>query len=792
MKVRTMITSALWAAAFALTVLPAATAQTAQESDSFQKYGQEFKGKIGRTYAESKEWYPEPKKAKPGTPNVLIILLDDVGYSQLGSYGGLVQTPQMDALAADGLRYNNFQTTALCSPSRASLMAGRNAHRIGFGSHALTAMGFPGYNGITPESAKSIVHDFQHAGFTTYALGKWDHTPLTEVSQGGPFSHWASGEGFDHFYGFMAADADDFRSLLWADHRPTENWVGKPGYHLTTDLADHAIDYLTNHASVTPEKPFFMFWAPSAMHSPHQVEQKYIDMYRGKFDVGWDKARELIFERQKSMKLVPAGTRLTQRIREIPAWDTLTAEQKKLYARQMEVFAGMLTQTDEQIGRLIATLKRIGQYENTLIILTSDNGASGEGGLNGTFNESRVLNALQTSLEENMKHYAGWGDRDTYPHYHAGWALAGNTPFKYFKQIVYEGGISDPLIVTWPKVIKGRGEIRNQYGFITDLMPTALEATNTPVMEEIDGVKQMTLDGKSLVYSFSDPAAASVRTQQVYEQLGNRAMYKDGWKAVTIHGNRMPWVIAGTFPFDKDVWELYNLKEDFSESENVAARYPDKLAELQRLWDEEAWKNNIYPLYDDVASRVAKQFIRSFGDRKVYTYYWPGAQRIPEAVSAPIKNVSHTIETSLDLTGNEEGVIVACGGLNGGYTMFIADHKLHYEYNFLNTARYAVVSPELPRGKTDLKFQFVKTGNLKGVGELYVNGKKVAEGAIDQTVPSAFSLSESFDVGVDNGTPVSNDYKVKDHFPFTGALDRVTVSLNEALVPIPEIPQGVE
>ena len=789
MKRTNAVMTTVWAAAFALMAVATATAQV---DDSVQKYGQEFKGKIGRTYAESQEWYPEAKKAKPGTPNVLIILLDDVGYSQIGCYGGLIQTPNIDAMAADGLRYNNFQTTALCSPSRASLMAARNPHRIGFGSHALTAMGFPGYNGITPESAKSVVNDFHHAGFTTYALGKWDHTPLTEVSQSGPFQHWASGEGFDHFYGFMAADADDFRSLLWADHRPTENWVGKPGYHLTTDLADKAIDYLTGHTSVTPDKPFFMFWAPSAMHSPHQVEQKYIDMYKGKFDMGWDKAREMIFEKQTNMKLLPSATKLTRRIPEIPAWDSLNVEQKKLYARQMEVFAGMLTQTDEQIGRLIATLKRIGQYDNTLIILTSDNGASGEGGLNGTFNESRVINALQTSLEENMKHYDEWGSPNTYPHYHAGWALAGNTPFKYFKQIVHEGGVADPLIITWPKRVQDKGEIRNQYCFITDIIPTALEATGTPFMEEKEGIKQMSLDGKSLVYSFNAADAPSVRTQQIYEQLGNRAMYKDGWKAVTIHGNRMPWVIAGTFPFDKDVWELYNRNEDFSESDDLAAKDPEKLEELKKLWDEEAWRNNIYPLYDDVASRVAKQFKRSFGDRSVYTYYWPGAQRIPEAVSAPIKNASHTIETTLNLKGHEEGVIVACGGLNGGYTLFIADNKLHYDYNFLNTARYAIVSPELPSGKVDLKFNFIKTGNLKGTGQLFVNGKKVAEGAIDQTVPSAFSLSESFDVGVDNGTPVSNNYKTKDHFPFTGELDKVTITLKQEPTVPPAVPLDVD
>jgi arylsulfatase len=748
-----------------------------QTDDSFAKYGQEFKGKIGKTYAESQEWYPEAKKPKPGTPNVLIILLDDVGFSQLGSYGGLIQTPNLDALAADGVRYNNFHTTALCSPSRATLMAARNPHRIGLGSHALTAMGFPGYNGMPPESAKSIAKDFQIAGFETFALGKWDHTPLPEASQSGPFRHWASSEGYDHFYGFMAADADDYRTLVWNDHQPTENWVGKPGYHLTTDLADRAIVSATSHVSIYPDRPFFLFWAPSAMHSPHQVPQKYIDMYKGKFDMGWDKAREMIFAKQMQMKLLPAGTKLSNGIPEIPRWDSLSAEQKKLYTRQMEVFAGMLTQTDEQIGRIIAALKRTGQYDNTLIMVTSDNGTSGEGGLNGTFNESRVLNAQQTTLEENMKHYDEWGGPNTYPHYHAGWAMAGNTPFKYCKQIVHNGGVADPLIITWPKGIKSKGEIRNQYSFITDLMATALEATATQFLNEIDGVQQMPIDGKSLVYSFDNAAAPSARTEQYYEQLGNRAMYKDGWKAVTIHANRMPWVIAGTFPFDKDVWELYNLNEDFSETNNLAASNPEKLEELKKEWDAQAWKNNVYPLYDDLASRIAKQFSRAFGDRKTFTYYWPGAQRIPEAVSAPIKNTSHTIETTLDLRGNEEGVIVACGGVNGGYTLFIADHKLHYEYNYFNTERYAIVSPVLPTGKVDLKFNFIKTGMLKGTGELWVNGKKVAEGSLDHTVPGSFSLSETFDVGVDNGTPVSNNYRQKDHFRFTGQIDKVTITL---------------
>ena len=755
-----------------------ASAQAQQpESESFKKYGQEFKGKIGRTYAESVEWYPESIKPKAGTPNVLMILLDDVGFAQYGCFGGLIHTPNIDALAADGLRYNNYHTPALCSPSRAALMAARNTHKIGLGSHALTAMGFPGYNGTPPESAKSIAKHFQLAGFQTFAIGKWDHTPLPESSHSGPFDHWASGEGFDHFYGFMAADADDYRTLLFNDHEPSETWMGRKDYHLTTDLADRAIRNITSHVSIHPDRPFFLFWAPSAMHSPHQVQQRYIDQYKGKFDMGWDKARETILAKQLAMKVVPAGTKLSTGIPEIPRWDSLSADQKKLYARQMEVFAGMMTQTDEQVGRIVANLKRTGQYENTLIMLTADNGCSGEGGLNGLHNESLVLNGMQASLEENMKHYDGWGGPDTYPHYHAGWAMAGNTPFKYCKQIVHNGGIADSLVITWPKGIKAKGEIRNQYCYVTDLMVTALEVTGSTFVPEIDGVKQMPVDGISLAYSFDKAGAPSARTEQYYEQLGSRAMYKDGWKAVTIHGNRMPWTTAGTFDFAKDVWELYNLNEDFSETNDLAAVHPEKLEELKKLWDEQAWKNNVYPLYDDANARIAKQFSRAFGDRTSFTYYAPGAERIAEAVSAPIKNRSHTIETTLDLKGDEEGVIVACGGLTGGYTLFIADHRLHYDYNHFNAERYAIVSPVLPTGRVELRFHFIKTGMLAGKGELYVNGKKVAEGAIDKTHPGTFSLSETFDVGVDNGTPVSNNYKQKDHFRFTGQIDKVVVKL---------------
>jgi len=710
--------------------------------------------------------------------------LDDTGFGHLSSFGGLCETPNIDKLADDGVRYNNFHTTALCSPSRATIMAGRNHHRIGLGSHSLTAMGFPGYNAFAPESGKSIAKHLQKAGFINYAIGKWDHTPLYEVSESGPFDRWPSGEGFDHYYGFMAADADNYRSLLWRDHNPIEDWEGKMDYHLSESMADEFIRNITSHVSVSPDKPFMMFWAPVAMHSPHQAPQKYIDYYKGKFDMGWDNAREIIHAAQLEMGVIPEGTELSPRIPEIPAWETLNAEEQKLYARQMEVFAAMLTHVDEQVGRMIETLKRTGQYDNTIIFVTADNGSSGEGGLAGTFNETYVLNGLQTPFDANMSHYDDWGGPNTYPHFHAGWAMAGNTPFKYFKQIVHNGGIADALVITWPKGIKSKGEVRNQYHHITDIGATIMDVTGTPFFDEIDGHKQMDLDGVSMKYSFDDNVAPTNHPEQYYELFGNRALYKDGWKAVTIHGNRMPWIINATASFEDDVWELYHIDEDFSESHNVADEYPEKLEELKARWEELAWENNVYPLYDDMIQRIAKQQDRLFGDRKVFTYYPPGAVRIAEKASPPVKGRSHTIETTLNLTGKEEGVIVACGGFTGGYTLFIKNNKVYYDYNYYHGLYYTMESPSLPKGEVDIKFNFIETGGVTpglpgGKGELYINGNKVDETDLPDMHISTFSLSETFDVGIDAGTPVSNKYRITNHYPYTGELDKVVVTLTD-------------
>jgi len=744
-------------------------------SSSPQNHGQpEFGGKMAKSYKDSKEWWPPEVRPKKDAPNVIIFLLDDVGFAQVKSFGGLIETPNIDALAANGLRYNNFHTTALCSPSRASLMAGRNPHSIGLGSHALTAMGFPGYNAVMPESAKSVANYLSEHGYVNYALGKWDHTPLYEVSQVGPFDRWPSGEGFQHAYTFMAADVHQFVPVMWDDHHPEPY---RKSVHLDQDLADRAIMWITGHKSIKPDLPFMMLWASGSMHSPHHAPDDYLNKYKGKFDMGWDKAREKILANQKKLGIIPQDTKLTERIKQIPAWDSTTADEKKLYARQMEVFAAQMEYVDHQIGRVVKELTRIGELDNTLIFVTADNGASGEGGLAGTFNETYVLNGMQTSLEANMRHLPNWGQANTYPHYHAGWAMAGNTPFKYFKQSEHRGGQQDHLVVHWPKGINGKGEIRSQYHHISDIAPTIMEAAGISVPDSYDGVAQQPMDGVSLMYSFNQAAAPNKKQRQYYEMFGNRAIWSEGWKAVSLHANRMPWDVNVVLPFDQDKWELYYVAEDFSESTDLADKHPEKLKEMIAMFEEEAWKYNVYPLHDDMIQRLAKQQDRLFGDQKDFIYFAPGAVRIAEKASAPVKNRSHIITTTIDLKGNEKGVIAAVGGMTGGFTMFIRNGKLHYDYNFLDGVHYNLVSPALPTGKTELKFVFTKTKNFAGNGELYVNGEKVDEVHMPQMHIATYSLAETFDVGLDTGTQVSKLYT--DPFPFNGKLDRVIIRLTD-------------
>ena len=735
---------------------------------AFAEEAQEFKGKIGRTFAESVEDWPKEQVSTGKEPNVLLILLDDVGYSHIGSFGGLTETPNIDRLAAGGLRYNNFHTTALCSPSRAAILAGRNHHSIGLGSHALSAMGFPGYAGRVPMTAQEVTKTARKEGWATYAIGKWDHTPGYQVHQLGPFTYWPTNDGFDHTYTFMAADSNNWTPVMFAGHEPIEPSLGKPDYHLSEDLADKAIYYLTGQASINPDKPCFMFWAPGAMHAPHHAPQEYIDKYKGKFDMGWDKARQMIFEKQKRMGLIPKDTVLTPRLDEIEAWDKLSEEHRKLFARQMEVFAAQLDHVDAQIGRILETLERLGKLDNTLIMVTSDNGSSGEGGLSGTHNEINFVNGIsRTTFDENLKRMDVWGSEETNNHFHAGWAWAGNTPFKYFKQITHRGGQADPLIIHWPEGIEDKGAIRKQYGHIIDIGPTIMDALGLEPLEVIDGVEQQPFDGISMAYSFNDADAEDRHTRQYYELFGNRAMYLDGWKAVTIHANRMPWNLATIAPFENDVWELYQVSEDFSESNNLAKKHPEKLKELIAEWDKEAFKYNVYPLYDDVGARIAEINRRYAPQRKTFNFYPPGAIRIPESYSPPVKNRNHTITGEVDLPSDStSGVIVAQGGIYSGYALYLVNGELRYEYNAFNENRYQVrSSKKVPKGKAEVRAVY-KVGAPNGngpdrgtaTGTLFINGEQVGEGRIGRTVPGLYSLSETFDVGVDTGTPVSKDY----------------------------------
>jgi len=755
------------------------TTQQAHEHNADDPRMAGFKGKIAKTYAESKEDWPERPKAPAGAPNVLIILLDDVGFAQLGSYGGLIQTPNLDTLAAKGLRYTNFHTTALCSPTRAALMAGRNHHSIGMGSHAATAMGLPGYNGMIPLQAASGAKMLQEHGYVNYALGKWDHTPMWEVTPTGPFNGWPNEEGFDHYYGFMSADINNFNPIMYNDHWPGNPSIGKADYHINTDMADRAIYWLTSHASVTPEKPFMMFWASPTLHAPHQASKNYREMYKGKFDMGWDAAREQILKNQVEKGFFPVKTNLAQRPADIPLWKDLSADKKKMYARQMEVAAAALTQVDHEIGRMVEALKRTGQYENTLIMVTSDNGASGEGGLEGSHNEMLMANGFpNTPYEENVKFYDAWGTAETNNHYHAGWAMAGNTPFKYFKQSSHNGGTKDPLIVCWPKGIKAKGEIRTQYHHIIDIIPTIMETSGVGFQSEVDGVKQMSFDGVSMKYSFDSAKTATTHPVQYYEIWGNRGIYDNGWKAVTIHANRMPWNLGSTYDFEKDVWELYNLNEDPTETNDLAKSNPAKLEELKKVFDQEAWKYNVYPLYDDVVARVANVTKIFLGDKTSFTYYAPGAEFISESASPPLKNRSHTITAYMTSDGKTDGVVTACGGFLGGYTLYVKNNILSYTYNYLDEQYYTIKAGKpLTAGQHVVKMVYEKQEDKTARVTLYIDDLQVGQGVVAKEEPGKFSPgSEPFDVGSDNGGAV-NRKEYTAPFRFSDKLDKVVFEL---------------
>jgi arylsulfatase len=727
-------------------------------------------GVIGRTYKESTPWWPPAREDLSERPNVVFIILDDVGFAQLGCYGSRIETPNMDRLAAGGLRYNNFHTTALCSPTRACLLTGRNHHSVGTGIITEMASGYPGYNSRIPKNAGTIAQILRDNGYGTFAVGKWHNTPAEQTSAAGPYDRWPLGMGFDRFYGFLGGDTNQWNpDLVYDNHRIPQ--PDRPDYHLTEDIVDQSIVFVQDLKQIQPEKPFFLWMAFGAGHAPHHAPKEFIEKYKGKFDRGWDLEREEVLARQKEMGIVPPETPLAPRNPGIQAWDELSADQRRLYARMQEVFAGFMDHTDHHLGRFLNFLEENGWMENTLIVLISDNGASQEGYWHGSLNENRFFNALPESLAECLAGIDQLGGPMAFNHYPRGWAMAGNTPLKRYKQNTHGGGIRDTLIVHWPKGIEARGEIRNQYHHVVDLVPTVLEALDLEAPVSINGIDQKPLEGVSLAYSFNNPHAPTRKEVQYYEMFGHRGIWYKGWKAVTYHSPRA----AGNF--DDDHWELYNLDQDFSEMNDLAQDQPQKLRELIDIWWAEAGKYQVLPLDDRTGSRFYEDKPRPARDRTSFALF-PGTSMIPGGMAPNTRNRSYVVKAFVDIPERgAEGVLLAHGGRFGGYSLFVQNKHLVFDYNFLGISHSAITSTcEVPKGPSELRFEFQKTGEHQGRGTLFINGEQVGEGSIERTAPVTHSLSEGLEIGRDSATPVTEAYRCP--FEFTGLLKKVVVELD--------------
>lgn len=734
----------------------------------------------------------DPRKAQPparnelrapeGAPNVVVVLLDDIGFGHPSAFGGPINMPTADRLAAEGLKYNRFHTTALCSPTRVALLTGRNHHVNNAGAIMELATGFPGNTGIRPRSVAPVAEMLRQNGYSTAAFGKYHETPPWEVSVSGPYDRWPTHSGFDKFYGFIGGETNQWAPAIFDGVTRIEH-AKTPNYHFTTDMTDQAIRWVQAQHTLTPHRPFFVYFAPGATHAPHHVPAEYIKRYKGKFDQGWDKLREETFARQKQLGVIPQDAKLTPRPKEIPAWDDQTPEQKRLFARQMETFAGFAEHTDEHVGKLVAALENIGVMENTVFFyIIGDNGSSAEGGPEGTYNEMMALNGIIGRTEQMLPHLEEWGSPSTFPHFAVGWAHAGNTPFQWTKQVAsHFGGTRNGMIVHWPKGIKSRGEIRSQFAHVVDLAPTILEAAGLPFPETVDGVKQTPFNGESLAYSFDDAKAKERHTTQYFEMFGNRGIYHDGWVAATRHS--VPWVMAKLPPLTEDVWELYNVEKDFSEANNLAESSPDKLAELQELFEEEALKNHVYPIDDRRSERFDPAVAGRpdlMGTRTSLTLY-EGMVGLMENAFLNIKSRSYAITADIDVPAKVHGVIIAQAGRFGGWTLFANAGKVSHEYNFFGLKRTKVSSPAaLSAGKHTIRYEFLADAERKpGTGgkcSLSVDGKVVATGHIPETQPFAYSGDEGVDVGVDGETAVSADYKEGEN-RFEGKINFVTVEL---------------
>jgi arylsulfatase A-like enzyme len=743
-----------------------------------------FKGVIGRTYKDSKPDKIAVTKAPEGAPNVLIILIDDCGFGQWGTFGGQIPTPNLDRLAKNGLKYTRFHTTALCSPTRAALLTGRNHHSASTGVITEIGCGFPGYSGQIPKTTAMVSEILRQNGYSTAFFGKNHNIADWETSVSGPYDRWPCMQGFDHFYGFIGGEANQWAPALYRDSMPVELEVPKGrenDYTLNEALADEVIDFIHKQKSVTPDRPFFIYYAPGATHAPHHVPKTWMDKFKGQFSQGWDKYREETYARQLKLGLIPPNTKLTPRPAEIPAWDSLSPDKKRVAERLMEAFAGFTAQTDHEAGRVLEALDEVGQTDNTLVIWQiGDNGASMEGTLNGVFNEMSSLNGSPEDTAYVIEHIDEIGGPTSYNHYPVGWAWAMNTPFQWGKQVAsHFGGTRNPVVVSWPARIKATGGLRTQFHHVIDLVPTILEAGGIPEPYQVNGVPQKPIEGVSMIYTFDDAKAREQRPTQYFEMLGNRAIYHEGWIAACRHG-RLPWQTSGSFDFDNDKWELYKVDDDFSEYKDVVAEFPQKLRELQEIFWLEAMRYNVPPLDDRFVERADPSLRPSLIEGRTHFTYYPGASRIPESSSPNVKNKSHTITAVVDMPAEGgDGVLVAAGGMVAGYVLYIKDRKPVYEYNWFSQSRYKVTSSQpLQAGPASIRVEFKYDGGGVGKGgtaSLFVNDTKVSEGRIEKTVPARYSADETFDVGMDTGSPVGSGYASPNRF--TGRLKKVEIAL---------------
>jgi arylsulfatase len=722
--------------------------------------------------------------APEGAPNVLIVLLDDVGFGATDAFGGPIDTTALDELAAEGLRFTSFHTTALCSPTRAALKSGRNHHVASMGFITEMATGFPGSTGQIPNSVAPLAEILRLNGFSTAAFGKWHETAAWETSVSGPFDRWPTHQGFDKFYGFIGGETNQWAPFLFDGVTQVEP-PADPDYHFMTDMTDEAITWIRHQQAMTPEKPFFVYFAPGASHAPHHAPQEWIDRWTGRFDQGWDVLREETLARQIAAGIVPPDTVLAPKPAAIRDWDSLSEDEKTLFARQAEVFAAYTEYADHEIGRMIDAIEGLGELDNTLIFyIAGDNGTSAEGGENGMFNEYTYFNGVAEQVSDMLPLIDRWGGPDTYPHMAAGWAVALNAPFTWVKQVASSfGGTRVGMAVHWPDGIAAQGEIRTQFGHVIDVAPTILEAVGLPEPTSVNGTPQVPMDGISLLYAFDDADAAERRTTQYFEIAGNRAIYHDGWLAGTIH--KAPWEAQPRAPLEDDVWELYDVRSDFSLSNDLAASNPEKLAEMQALFLEEAQRNNVLPIDDRTFERLTDPAAVGrpdlFAGRESLTLA-QGMTGMLEAAFPNVKNRSIILDADIVVPeGGGHGTVIAQGGRFGGWSLYLKDGVPGYRYNFLGLQTFDVSATEpVATGNANIRLEFAYDGGGPGKGgtaTLFVNGAQVAEGRIEHTQGAIFSADETADVGVDLGTAVVTEIGAGEASHFTGAIPRVTLLL---------------